>query len=44
MNVVHILKDGTVTDTVKGLVIQNAEFYEVLKALQNKKQAGPVSA
>ena len=44
MNVVHILKDGTVTDTVKGLVIQNPDFYEVLNAIQNKKLAGPVPA
>lgn len=44
MNVVHILKDGTVTETVKGHVIQNPDFYEILKAIQNKKQAGPVSA
>lgn len=39
MNVIHIMQDGTVRDSVEGIVIQNKEFYQVLhNILENKKR------
>ena len=37
MNIVHIMKDGTIRDSVEGIVIKNAEFYRVLQGIAEKK-------
>lgn len=37
-NIVHIMQDGTVKDSVQGVVIQSKEFYQVLNAIQQKKR------
>lgn len=36
MQIIHIMKDGTVKDSVAGTVIRNAEFYEVLRGITKK--------
>lgn len=38
MKAIHIMKDGTVRDSIEGMVIQNNEFYEVLNAIKQKKK------
>jgi hypothetical protein len=38
MRVIHIMKDGTVRDSVEGVVIRNKEFYQVLNGILAKKK------
>jgi len=38
MRIIHIMKDGTVRDSVEGLVIQNKEFYQVLNGIISKEK------
>ena len=38
MKIIHIMKDGTVKSSIAGTVIRNKEFYEVLNAIQSKKE------
>ena len=40
MKIIHVMADGTVRESIEGLVIKNKEFYEVLKVIQRKKVAG----
>lgn len=41
MNIIHIMKDGTVRDSVEGIVIPNGDFYQVVKCiLEKQKKAG----
>lgn len=37
MRVIHILKDGTVTDSIKGTVIRDKKFYDVLQRIIERK-------
>ena len=37
MNIIHIMADGTVRDSVKGMVITNEEFYRVAQRILEKK-------
>lgn len=34
--IIHVMKDGTVRDSVEGITIQNKEFYRVLYEIQKK--------
>lgn len=36
MKIIHIMKDGTVRDSVEGIVIPNGEFYQVLQVIAEK--------
>ena len=36
MRIIHIMKDGTVKESVAGTVIPNGEFYEVLRGITEK--------
>lgn len=36
MRIVHIMKDGTVKDSIAGTVIRNEEFYQVLQGIVNE--------
>lgn len=36
MKIIHIMKDGTVRDSVEGIVIPNREFYQVLQCITEK--------
>ena len=38
MNIIHIMKDGSVRKSVEGLVIQNKDFYRVLNAIQQRRK------
>ena len=35
--IVHIMKDGTIRDSVEGIVIPNKEFYQVLQGIVEKR-------
>mgnify|MGYP003290727329 CR=1 FL=1 len=35
---IHIMADGSVRDSVEGVVIQSKPFYEILAAIQQKKR------
>lgn len=36
MRIIHIMKDGTVKESVVGTVIPDGEFYEVLRGITKK--------
>ena len=39
MNIIHIMADGSKRDSVKGVVIQNDQFYQVLRVImENRKK------
>ena len=41
MRIIHIMKDGTIKDSIAGTVIPNGEFYHVLRGIiekRNKKE------
>lgn len=41
MNIIHVMADGTVRDSVAGVVIKSDQFYQVLQGIlekQNKEQ------
>lgn len=38
MKVIHIMKDGTVRQSVEGLKITNKEFYIILNEIRGKKK------
>ena len=43
MRIVHIMADGTVKESVKGVVIQNKQFYTIYnELLKRSKQNGKV--
>ena len=37
MNIIHIMADGTRREYVEGVVVQNEQFYEVLRGIMEKK-------
>lgn len=37
MNIIHIMADGSKRESVEGLVIQNEDFYEVLRGIIEKR-------
>lgn len=39
MKIIHIMKDGTVKDSVKGTVIPNGDFYRILQGILEKRGA-----
>lgn len=39
MRAIHIMRDGTVRDSVEGVVITSKEFYEVLASIQQKTKS-----
>ena len=38
MNIIHVMADGTVRDSVKGVVIQSDQFYQVLQGILEKRK------
>lgn len=38
MQIIHVMKDGTVRDSVDGLVIPNGSFYQVLRGIAEKRR------
>ena len=39
MKIVHIMADGTVRDSIEGVVIQNEEFYQILRGIAERRGA-----
>lgn len=37
MQIIHIMKDGTVKKSIEGTVIPNGEFYRVLNGILEKR-------
>lgn len=37
MQIIHIMKDGTVRDSIEGIVVPSGEFYQVLRGIVEKK-------
>ena len=40
MRIIHIMKDGTMRDSVEGIVIPDGDFYRVLQGIVEKKNGG----
>ena len=38
MQIVHIMKDGTVRDSIEGIVIKHSEFYKVYNSILEKQR------
>lgn len=38
LKIIHIMKDGTVRDSVEGIVIPNGEFYKVMDGILKKRK------
>ncbi len=36
MEIIHVMKDGTIRDSIEGVVIPPGEFYRVFNMLQEK--------
>lgn len=36
MRIIHIMKDGTIRDSIEGIAIPNGEFYQVLQGITEK--------
>lgn len=37
MRIIHVMKDGTVRESIEGVVIQSEEFYRVLQGILEKR-------
>ena len=37
MNIIHIMADGSVRESVEGVVIQSEQFYQVLRGIAEDK-------
>ena len=40
MQIIHVMADGTIRDSVAGIVIQNDQFYQVLNGILEKQKKG----
>ena len=38
MQIIHIMADGTIRDSVAGVVIQSEQFYQVLNGIIEKRR------
>ena len=38
MNIIHIMADGSVRQSVEGMVIHSKEFYAVLEQIKDQKE------
>ena len=38
MQIIHVMADGTIRDSVAGIVIQNDQFYQVLNGIIEKQK------
>lgn len=39
MRIIHIMADGTTKESIEGMVIQNEQFYQVLRSIIEKREA-----
>ena len=40
MNIIHVMADGTVRESIEGVVIQSDQFYQVLQGILEKREEG----
>lgn len=38
MNIIHVMADGTIRDSVAGVVITNDQFYQVVHGIMEKQK------
>ncbi len=38
MNVIHVMKDGTIKNSIEGTVIKNEAFYRVLQGILERRK------
>ena len=39
MNIIHIMKDGTVRNSIEGVVIKSDQFYQIIQGIiENQKK------
>lgn len=38
MRIIHVMKDGTVRESIEGVVIQSEQFYQVLRGILEKQK------
>ena len=38
MKIVHVMADGTIRDSIEGVVIQSEQFYQVLQGIMEKQK------
>lgn len=43
MNIIHIMSDGSVRESVEGITIPNKEFYIILNELRSKRNEREVN-
>lgn len=39
MRIIHVMADGTTKESIEGMVIQNEQFYQVLRSIIEKREA-----
>lgn len=37
MNIIHVMADGSVRESIEGVVIQSEQFYQVMKGILDKR-------
>jgi hypothetical protein len=37
MKIIHVMADGSIRESIEGVVIKNEQFYQVLKGIVEKK-------
>lgn len=40
MRIIHLMADGTIRDSIEGVVIQSDQFYRVLQGIMEKRKGG----
>ena len=38
MKIIHIMADGSTRDSIEGVVIQNEQFYQVVRGITERQQ------
>ena len=38
MKIIHVMADGTVRDSIEGVVIQSEQFYQVMQNILEKRE------
>lgn len=38
MKIIHVMADGTIRDSIEGVVIQSEQFYQVLQGILEKQK------
>ena len=36
MNIIHVMKDGSVRESIEGVVIQSEQFYQILQGIMER--------